>query len=207
MQITEIDFDPRLILGPADQAARDGSDANLGPRSPGLHLSQIYWDIERTIAPKDEDDSKFTEKELEFYRSMGFMWEQALANALAEGISGPNLIRPGEFKCDGITGSPDLIDVTSWTVVETKATWRSVRKLDNMHKFFWLWLVQMMGYCTMMDTPRARLVAFFVNGNWAPPKPCIRVREFEFTTRELKDNWLMITNHARTRGWLPRLPQ
>lgn len=202
MRITELQFDPKLILGPADQIVRDGADANLGPRSSGLHLSQIYQDIERTISPKDEEDAKFSPQDLEFYRSMGFMWERVLANSLADGVSGPNLIRPGEFQRDGITGSPDLVDITSWTVVECKATWRSMRKLDNMHKFFWLWLVQMQGYCYILDTPRARLVAFFVNGDWRPPMPRVRVQEFEFTHREMIENWQMITGHARNRGWL-----
>lgn len=202
MHVTELEFDPKLILGPADQLVRDGMDANLGPRSPGLHLSQVYYDIERTIVPKDEEDAKFSEQDLEFYRAMGYLWERMLANSLVDGISGPNLIRPGEFTRDGITGSPDLIDISTWTLVESKATWRSERKLDNLHKFFWIWLVQMMGYCYILDTPRARLVAFFVNGNWAPPKPNIRILNFTFTQRELNENWLMLTTHAKKRGWL-----
>ena len=202
MIITESTFDPKSILGPADELARYG-DANtrISPRSPGLHLSQIYQDIEQTIDPRDDED-KFTPQELEVYRSLGFLWERALASSMADGISGPDLIRPGEFTCDGIIGSPDLIDQTTWTIVETKATWRSAAKLDNLHKYFWFWLVQMQGYAKMVDTNRARLVAFFVNGDYRPPKPCIRVLNFEFTRREVEDNWAMLTGHARIRGWL-----
>src|SRR5579862_2335254 len=47
-------------------------------RSPGLHLSTIYRDIERTIKPKDE---WCTQEELEMFGAVGFMWERVYSMA------------------------------------------------------------------------------------------------------------------------------
>lgn len=200
MHVTELEFDPKLILGPADQLVRDGMDANLGPRSPGLHLSQVYYDIEETVdGPRD---SNMSEKELAVYRAGGFLWEHAFNLALTQSLVTDDCIRPGEFKCDGIIGSPDLIEQSTWTVIDTKMTWKSSNKLDNLEKNFWSWLIQLKGYCRMVDSLQARLIVFCVNGNYAPPRPTCRCLNLTFTCREIQDNWVMITGHARKRGWI-----
>jgi hypothetical protein len=111
-------------------------------------------------------------------------------------------VRPGEFTKDGITGSPDLIDLQEWAVVDSKCTWRSSRKLERLEKYFWTWLVQLKGYCAMVGTQDAYLWIFFVNGNWKPPAPEIRAIHLKFSQHEINENWSMIKNHARKRGWM-----
>lgn len=197
MKITDIEFDPETVLGPADEAFQLG-DLHMA-RSPGLHLSTIYQDIELTIGAQN---SELSERDLEFYRAGGFLWERVMSAALVASLQTDDIVRPGEFERDGITGSPDLLDLRTMHIHETKCTWRSENKFDNLQKFFWSWLVQVQGYCHMLDTGTAILTVMFVNGRYAPPKPNIRRKQFEFTRRELSDNWLMLLNHARVRGWL-----
>lgn len=197
MKYWEEKFDPLLVLGPADEAFRAGDQSMQ--RSPGLHLSTIYQDIVQTIDPPD---NTMTEQELQHYRAGGFLWERVMSAALAGSLQTEDIVRPGEFTKDGIIGSPDLLDLPQWVIIDTKCTWRSAAKLDNIEKFFWVWLVQLKGYCSMVDTCRAQLLVMFVNGDYRPPRPCIRRMNFEFTRRELSDNWLMLVNHAANRGWL-----
>jgi hypothetical protein len=111
-------------------------------------------------------------------------------------------IRPGECYVEGITGSPDLLDLEDMTVVDTKFTWKSSRKLDNLEKYFWSWTVQLKGYCRMVGSRTAELWVFCVNGDYKPPVPCIKRLRIEFSQQEIDENWDMIKNHARRRGWL-----
>jgi len=168
-------------------------------RSPGLHLSTIYRDIERAIKPKDE---WCTQEELEMFGAVGFMWERVYSMAHRDAVENGDLIRPGEFQLDGVIGSPDFIHVPSWTLVETKACFRSARKFDSLEKNFWTWLCQVKSYSLMIGTNVAEIHCFFVCGDWKPPTPCVRSVRLEFTDRELQENWDMIIRHARGRNWI-----
>lgn len=198
MIITPIQFDvPSLITGPADQLATG--------RSAGLHLSQIYRDLDDSYQStvKKGSDISFSEQELRVYRAGGFMWERVFSQAMAEAFRSGTIIRPGEFCVDGITGSPDNLRVEpAYRVVETKCTWRSINKMEMMDKFFWLWLVQMKGYCKMVGTQEVELYAYFLNGNYAPPVPQVRASLITFSKMEIGENWGMIKAHARRRGWI-----
>lgn len=201
MKITETKFDPHSITGPATDA-----DSGLGPRSHGpgiLHLSTIYQDLDLTVTPRDND---LSEEELQYYRSVGFIWERVMDEAFARALVLSNTWHTGEVERDGITGSPDLVDATTlpWTVVDTKATWRSAWKSDQLEKFFWSWLVQLRGYCHMLDTHKARLLILHVNGDYKPPRPRVKQLEIEFSAMEIRDNWSMVVNHAIRKGWLKR---
>lgn len=160
---------------------------------------QIVHDIEETIRPRDE---WCTQEELSFFGSMGFLWERVFARAHADSICTDDLVRPGEFTADNITGSPDLIRVSDWTLIETKCTWRSVRKFDSLERNFWAWLVQVKSYCHMIGTNTAEIHVFFVAGDWRPPVPCVKSVRLEFTDREIQENWSMCVEHAKRRGWL-----
>lgn len=189
--ITAASFTPGRIVGPADE--------NNLPRSAGLHLSDIYGDMERTIDPSL---SLMTDEELAWYRNGGFLWERIFGKVMADCFTRGDIIRPGEVYKDGIIGSPDNIDLTTMRVVETKATWKSVRKWESMEKWFWVWLVQMKGYCHMADTLEAELYALFMNGDYRGSGPLPRAALFQFTKIELVENWAMLKQHAHKRGWL-----
>ena len=194
MIVTPIDAEPLYPGRILSQADEEGLT-----RSPGLHLSQIYRDIEQTIKPKDEWCSQ---EELAFFAAGGFLWERVFSLAHAEAVASGDLIRPGEFELDGIIGSPDMIRVSDWTLQETKMTWRSVRKFESLERYFWAWLVQVKGYSKMIGTNTAEIHAFFVAGDWRPPIPCVKSVRLEFSDRELHENWSMLVNHSRRRGWL-----
>lgn len=204
MQITVREFNPSNI--------RPASDA-VQHRSPGLHLSQIYDDLADTIKPrKPMSDAR----DIQSYRAGGFIWERVLetsfSTAFGDSLIDADTVRPGEVYRDGIWASPDLLHLPTFTVVDTKFTWRSSRRLEvpegvglatALNNHFWTWTVQLKGYCQMLNTTLARLLVFFVNGNYADSGPQLRQFDLTFTNRELDENWSMLLNHARKRGWLP----
>jgi hypothetical protein len=143
-----------------------------------------------------------TIEELEWYGAGGFLWEHIFSMAMAEAFRVGDIVRPGEFMVEGIIGSPDNWNIVTNRIIETKATWRSERKLEHLEKHFWLWLVQMQGYCRMVGSREAELYVLFINGTYAPPKPNGRALLLEWSQREIEDNWRMITGHARKRGWI-----
>jgi hypothetical protein len=195
-----------VIVTPFDagypERLQSQADAEGLTRSPGLHLSTIIRAIEQTIRPKDE---WCTQEELAFFGAGGFMWERVFSMAHRDAVTGAedgDLVRPGEFELDGVAGSPDLIRMSDWTLIETKCTWRGLRKWESLEKNFWSWLVQTKGYCKMIGTNVCEIHCFFVAGDWRPPVPCVKSIQIEYTDRELSENWSMITKFAESRGWL-----
>jgi hypothetical protein len=130
------------------------------------------------------------------------MWERVFSEAHRDAVKSGDLIRPGEFELDGVTGSPDLIRVSDWTLLETKCTWRGLRQWESLEKNFWSWLCQVKSYSHMIGTDVAEIHAYFVAGNWRPPIPCVRSVRLEFRKHELVENWRMIVRHAQSRGWI-----
>jgi hypothetical protein len=171
-------------------------------RTPGLHLSDIYGDIMRTLQP-DRFKGAMTEESWRMI-VVGTVWERALERALAEMSveSGKeSLERPGEFEKDGIICSPDAIDIDEWILHEFKCTWMSTKHEPQDPKLMH-WMLQIKGYCHVIGTTQAVIHAFYVMGDYRGSGPAIRRYEFDFTKRELKENWSAMVNHARSRGWL-----
>lgn len=195
MKATLIDFDPSLITSEADR---------LNPRTEGLHISQIYHDINVTVGRLKT--GKFDDDQMQEYQNVGFLWEHTVGEALRTSLESDVVVRPGEVVRDGIICSPDLFDLRTGQLWETKATYKSFRRMGDdaggLAKDFWPWKVQMMGYCHAIRTDECKLVTLFINGNYAPPAPMTRAWDCRFTEREMQDNWSMITGHARKRGWL-----
>lgn len=187
---------------------RSQADEEGLTRSGGLHLTPIIRAIEQVIRPRDE---WCTEEELSFFGAGGFLYERVFSMAMADAVASGNLIRPGEIELDGITGSPDLLDLSDGVRgIETKMTWKSSRKLDtsskpaileSLDKYFWAHKIQCMSYAHMLGTNLYQLHYFFVAGNWRPPVPCVKAIQMEFSNRELVGNWKMITDFADSRGW------
>ena len=197
MIVTDISAD---LIPPYPERIRSEADELGLERSPGLHLSQIIDDLEHAIRPKDE---WCDEEELAFYAAGGFLWEKVFARCHADSIMNGDIIRPGEFTLDGIIGSPDLIRVSDWTILECKHPWKSVRKFDDhLEKYFWKWVTQVACYAKMIGTNTAEIHAYFVCGDWRPPIPQTRSIRLEFTDRELDERWFMVRSHAQRKGWL-----
>lgn len=176
-------------------------------RSPGLHMSTIYNDLYQDLEPRrykrgSEPDAN--------RMGLGFALEEALEAGLKRHLAS----RPEEMRTEeGIAFSPDLLLHTDITRLgEIKLTWMSSREVprEECMSFpakFGKYLTQMKAYCHALGTPYARLYAFFVNGDYrkgaGASGPEFLAWDFEFSSHELHDNYRMLLNHARHKGWLP----
>lgn len=157
-----------------------------------LHLSDIYTDLDNTLFPKTSN----ADMNNPLWSEVGFLWESVLSRALADHCSP----RPGEIELDGIIGSPDGYDPETGILDEYKCTWKSIR---NAHpENVWKWQVQVKGYCKMLGATVARFHVFYVNGDWRGSGPIYRPYLFSYTQREIDENWQMLVQHAKAKGWL-----
>ena len=173
----------------ADEFPLTGSgDRTIGK----LHLSDIYTDLDKTLFPKNST-ADLTNK---LWGEVGFLWEMVLSRALADHCSE----RPGEVELDGVIGSPDGFDPDTQVLDEYKCTWRSIKnaKPENV----WKWMVQVKGYCKMLGVATVRFHILYLMGDYKGSGPLYRSYLFSFTQREIDENWTMLLNHAKLRGWL-----
>lgn len=185
-----------------------GLDAILGkstaPRTKGLHMSEIYGKLFEYLEPK-----RFTGGTPDPLRlEMGLTFETMLEEGLKARLT-PESGRPGELVSDeGIIYSPDLIVFNEVTRLgEIKLSWMSSRevpreKANGFPPQFDKWLVQMKAYCHCLNTPYARLYAFFINGDYRPPRPELLCWDITFSRQELEENWALIINFAKSVGLL-----
>jgi hypothetical protein len=170
-----------------------------------LHISDIYgryydlWDKRKFN--QDIQDAK------PLYMEAGLAFESLLEDALRKRLLGE---RPGELTTEeGIVYSPDLIifDSGRTRLGEIKVTWMSLKEIpegecnafpSKFDKYF----TQMMLYCHALETCDARLIAFFINGNYKPPAPQLKAWDICFTKREIDEEWRKMMNFARKEGML-----
>lgn len=176
-------------------------------RSGGLHMSAIYNDLYKALEPERFGGTGGPDP---IKLELGMALEEALERAVCERL---NAERPGEFVTEeGIVYSPDMLIFSDVTRLgEMKLTWMSSREVprepgNQFPAKFDKWFTQMKSYCYHLETPYARLMSFFVNGTYDRKNhsgPELLGWDIEFTTRELKENWSMMRNHARHVGLLP----
>lgn len=193
MIITNLPFDMSLIRGSMPITGN-------GERSPSLHLTQIIHSLAQSIGVQEDSAS---EEQLQAYASVGFIWEKVVENGMALACESSRYVRPGEVMLDGIIGSPDLLDLEQSLVIDTKVTFKSSTKLSDLQRNHFKWIWQLKSYCLMVGWPTAELWILPMCSDWKPPMiaPPVRKR-LQFTQVELRDNWLMITQHAKEKGWL-----
>lgn len=110
---------------------------------------------------------------------------------------------PGGIWCSPDNLDPDCQIDGDLTVREFKLTWYSQKKECPHDAVYWPWLVQIKGYCYAVKTPYAVLTVMHVNGDYAPPTPMPPDNYgLIFTALELMENWAMLVNHAKQKGWL-----
>ena len=175
-----------------------GSGTNA--RSGGLHLSEVLRDLLSNAGLSER--STGWNKGTTF--TAGYLWEEVLATHWEDAFSAAlaKLLAksyqwhiPGELLLDGITGTPDGVDINipEWTLHEAKFTWKSVNKkpVDNPY-----YMAQIKSYCKMLGINHALLHVYFSNGDWKGSGPIYQPWHFRFTQPELDENWAMIRNHA-----------
>ena len=206
-----------MIVTPVDHGFEDVLGVSTSPRSPGLHMSEIYGDLYQDMEPtRYVRGAPMDPLRLE----AGLIFEQMLEEGLKRRLQASGGGRPGEFveSEHGIIYSPDLILFNGETRLgEIKLTWLSNSEMprevaNNLPQKFDKYLTQMKAYCRCLETPYARLMALFVNGGYEflrknkaerkPPAPAFGAWDLTFTKRELDENWSMLINHAKFKGML-----
>lgn len=182
-------------------------------RTEGLHLSSIIFDLMLGIEPeKYGKQTNENIKWMNFY--MGLTFERVLEEAwLSKEMQyREELIRPGEISLDGIMMTPDAYDTTKRRPEEYKCTKKSCRQ-DITDKKFWPYWVQLKAYCYGLKMAgfganQGALYVLHINGNYTRDDDdpdsgyVIKPWEDEWTDLQLEENWAMLKNHARSRGWL-----
>jgi hypothetical protein len=164
-----------------------------------VHVSEVIRWVDNRVIHRGqrkpyEDLSPNERKRMGNYVSVGYAWEDLLAQSLAP-VFGGEYVRTGEIELDGIVGTPDGLELTGLAIDETKATWKSSRR--SIETDYWAWWVQIKAYCFMLKVNKATLRTFFINGDYRESGPQIKMWEVEFSDRELLDNWALITANAR----------
>lgn len=172
---------------------------SAGPRSGGLHASDIYNRLYQRLEPKRyvEGSAPNLTK-----MAMGLAWEIYLESLLER--AGYQAERPEEqMSQEGIAYSPDLVMCNGHARVgEIKLTYMSDQE-DISHPKFAKWLNQVMFYCDSLGIPLARFFVLYVNGNYKDRRdPILQAIDVEFTNRELKENRQLLLNTARHEGML-----
>lgn len=212
MTVTEIDHG--LIFG----AATEGY-----VRSPGRHASDLYGALFKALDPSryDKRDKDGAETPMDMVRiEAGTTFEEVLERAMAERLLGarpPEMRAPHEPDCaqrsvkldagvccpcgGGIYFSPDyFFDIDGELVLgEFKLTWMSTKDAP-LDKKFDKYRAQVKLYAHWLGINRARLIVYFINGDWKSFAPVCKAWEFEFTARELQSNFNMIMRFAKKKG-------
>lgn len=166
-------------------------------RPAGLHCSQIIKSLCQHLDPKTYG------KPLDLQKvALGLSFEEALEASFQSAATGtfrpdPILVPPGIWcSLDGVCPDP-------FSVEEFKLTWYSAKKECPTDPVYWPWLVQIKAYCHAIDTRLAKLWVMHINGDYKPPRPWQpRVYGIEFGEIEIQENWSLLTNHAKGKGWL-----
>lgn len=197
------ELDPPLFLPPPES-----------PRSEGLHVSSII----RCIAMENSILNVETREDLSLvdYReitdpvailrmNIGLAWESHyLPNILSPSID--VIDHPGEMYVDGIYMTHDgesvsmvAKDQMSLVVHETKATYKSTRRLQDMDTQ-WMWMSQIKAYCRGLGTRFAELHVLFLAGDYSYPiSPLLKRWRIEFTQDEIDSNWSLLKDYAEFR--------
>lgn len=178
-------------------------------RSPGVHISQIihYMCVKLGHYAAREPGVGFNHAQLE----LGNAFEHAIVQRMH--LAYPEqYAQLGELECDGLFGTPDLVNLEHDIIEELKCTWMSASR-DVEEDKFWRYWVQIQAYLYMMSKLTGtwwlvgRLHVLFVNGDYKDRNgkysasgqggPVYRVWQQRFTVQELQENWRLLVNHAQ----------
>ena len=200
MKVVELHGDRRLL-----DAIRSAHDDRDKVREAGLHLSQIKDDVLRTLYPgefvrkQDGSDATQDADTKQMYFELGGALEDVLADAIVRRL--PSWVKPDPQACDGVWMSPDGYSAKTRTIDEIKATWKSARNFRETAKFHG-YTIQTLAYMKGWKATRGRIHVVHLNGDWRPPVPWPPVTYvLKPTPREIDQNWRMLLQHAKDRGW------
>ena len=174
------------------------------PRAPGYHVSgslqRVLKAINKSTYAKSVDAPTN-------YWAVGHAIEHAFKLKMAE-VYPERYADLGQLTVDGITGSPDLIDLEPddpcvlcdehcSSIIDVKLTKYSSRKLDEMDSGWdWKYWAQVKAYAHMVGFHRGQILAIFINGNYRGGVECdVALMDQSFEAQELEENWAMIVNN------------
>jgi len=183
-------------------------------RSPGLHMSEIYSDLYSDLEPKRFVKGSKPEPAL---LAVGVALEQYTERLLLrEGIDAH---RPDEFRTPdrhSIAFSPDLLIANGvMKGGEIKATFMSMKGWPDPGKSdvqippkAAKYATQSMAYGHNLEIPDWIFYIWFLKGKWergAPEdQPLAKLRAFHitYTAREMREEYQMLLEHAKSKGML-----
>ncbi len=211
-----VEFDHGLVLA---------SPSEGYVRSPGLHASTLYGSLYRDLEPAKYDKRlpDGTPVPMDMTKmEVGTAFEEVLEPVLAARLLGS---RPGEFFADhdeecpdpidleegqicphcaaGIAYSPDYVfDIDGELVLgEFKCSGYSYRDCPTDQRFG-MWISQISLYLHWLKLTRCRLYVMFLHGNYKPASPVLKAYELTFSVQELREEYLVILQHAKKKGLL-----
>lgn len=196
-----------MIVTPVEHGLEDLL-AKSGPRSTDkLHMSDIYGALYKELEPERYGGEGAPDP---LRLEAGLALESMLETGLRDRLCGGG--RPGELVTEhDIHYNPDLVIFNGCTRVgEIKLTWMSCRgwpetATNGLPPKANKYVTQMKLYCRALDTPYARLIAYFVNGDYDRSRafgPQLRAWDIEFSRRELEEEWQTCMSFARQRGMI-----
>lgn len=181
---------------------------STAPRSGGLHVSELYNQL-HPHKPRKTD--VITEEDLALYAIGGFSLEMVLEMGFqllaADRLAGAGfeVERPPELVSrEGIKCSPDLYFYEGGDIIiaDMKCKWMSTKGLpiheegeDGFPEKFAKNLTQLQAYLHVLSEQmgrsftRARLIVYFVCGNWKDFKPRLYGWDLEWSTQEIEETW------------------
>lgn len=196
-EIIEIPFDYSLLSLSEEDEFRT--------RSPGLHLTDITKSmlIEARLS-KWKNDPDPVKRQMQFEK--GFLWERIIQLCLKTQMdkdiktSNGGLYRPGEYKTDGVIGTPDAINLQEHCLEEWKATAISTKNLTKDNLFYekpeWKWAAAWHIEHFGLDSVIFRI------WHHRDFDPTVKQYKASFTPAELRDNKEKLLNYARAKGML-----
>jgi hypothetical protein len=184
------------------------------PRSPGVHMSDLYGSLYHELEPKRfKKGGPLPVEKFELGMAFEEMLEEGLRTRIPKAIEQrEEVLRPGEFVTDeGVIYSPDLLIFNGVTRLgEIKLTFMSTKgfpwKLGEVYTGFDQkadkYFTQMKCYCHHLKTYYARLYAFFVRGDYKGNDQVFRAWDIEFTARECREEWEWVLDHGKKAGLL-----
>lgn len=177
--LLNIDFEVALRAFQARRAAG---------RSRGVHLSDCVHRIVSQIDPKRFGGHGAIDPILVHG---GFILEDLVSTIFGRQFGNKQI----EVERDRVFGTLDGFSARRWRVIEMKWTRLSARNPIRSAAFMH-WHLQVGGYCWMMDTLEAELIAMFANGEYEIAgrlgQPLLRSYLLRYSRRELHEGWQMI---------------
>lgn len=201
-----------MIITPCKHGLEDLVGKSPAGRTQGLHMSDIYGRYHETGKKRTKEDDAAFATAMPNYFEAGLTFEQMLEDKFKERMV--PIARPGELTTpEGIIYSPDLFifgEDVDLRLGEIKLTWMSNKgvprgecSVDCFPKKFDKYFTQIMAYAYNVETPYARLIAFFINGDYAQHRqPELLAWDITFTARELRENWQKLIRVAKAEGML-----